>query len=134
MTSSLLRQLHVESGLPIILASPRDVHLFLLSRLVRFIAYGQSTLVLTRHLSVEGAMTDAQMGLFMTLTLVGDVAGGWVLTMFADKWGRRRVLRVGCLLMVASGAVFAMSSGFWWLLAAAVVGVISPRSVRAGEL
>lgn len=127
MSSHLFSTLYRESGLPIILSSSRDVHLLLLSRAIRFLAYGQSTLVLTRHLSEVGGMSDAQMGLFMTLTLVGDVVGSWVLTTWADRWGRRRVLRVGCALMALSGMVFAMASGFVWLLMAAIVGVISPR-------
>jgi MFS family permease len=122
-----LESLVAESGLPTLLAAPRDVHLLLLSRAVRFIAYGQSTLVLTHHLSTELGWSDFSMGLFMTLTLVGDVAGSWILTAYADKWGRRRVLSVGAGLMAISGAVFASTSAFGWLLAAAVVGVISPR-------
>ncbi len=121
-----------ESGLPVILSSSREVHLLLLSRLVRFIAYGQSTLVLTHYFSAEPASgglgwSDIQMGIFMTLTLIGDVVGSWVLTTYADRWGRRRVLRVGCLLMALSGIIFASASSFGWLLVAAIVGVISPR-------
>ena len=61
----------------------------------------------------------------MTLTLLGDVLLSLFLTLVADRVGRRRVLILGALLMVLSGAVFAVFENFWILLAAAVVGVIS---------
>ena len=70
------------------------------------------------------------MGLFMTLTLVGDLVGSAILTIFADRLGRRKVLCVGSLLMALSGVVFATSSNYAFLLASAMVGVISPRWVK----
>lgn len=69
--------------------------------------------------------SDHQIGLFMTLTLLGDVILGTFLTLIADKVGRRKVLIGGSLLMVLSGAVFALFENFFILLLAAVVGVIS---------
>ena len=63
----------------------------------------------------------------MTLTLIGDVAISFVLAVFADGVGRRAVLALGAVLMVASGIVFALTDNYWVLLAAAVFGVISPR-------
>jgi MFS family permease len=61
----------------------------------------------------------------MTLTLVGDVVLGIILTMIADRIGRRKIILSGSLLMVMSGAVFVWFENFWILLAAAVIGVIS---------
>jgi MFS family permease len=68
---------------------------------------------------------DQRIGLFMTLTLAGDVVLGIVLTMIADRVGRRKIILAGSLLLVLSGVVFALFENFWILLAAAVVGVIS---------
>ena len=61
----------------------------------------------------------------MTLTLVGDVFLGTVLTLIADRVGRRRVLLAGSFLMVVTGTVFALFENFWILLLAAIVGVVS---------
>lgn len=61
----------------------------------------------------------------MTLTLLGDVILSLLLTLIADNFGRRKVLFMGALLMVLSGAVFAVFENFWVLLGAAVLGVIS---------
>ena len=63
----------------------------------------------------------------MTLTLVGDTMISFLLTLFADKLGRRAILALGAGLMAASGVVFALAGNYWILLLAAVVGVISPR-------
>lgn len=68
---------------------------------------------------------DYQIGLFMTLTLVGDVFLGGFLTLIADRSGRRKVLIGGSVLMIMSGTVFAFVENFWILLIAAVLGVIS---------
>ena len=118
-----------ELGLQHLINSPRDAHLLILQRIFRLLAYGQSTLVLASYLHALGT-SDFRIGLFMTLTLIGDVAGSFVLTMFADRWGRRKVLTLGCGLMVMSGVVFASTGSYFVLLLAAIIGVISPRYVK----
>lgn len=117
-----------ELGLTTIWQSSRDVKLLCAQRFVRLFAYGGSTLILASYLSALG-ITDDRIGLFMTLTLVGDVIISFFLTLFADAMGRRAVLTLGSALMAASGVVFAISGNFWTLLAAAIFGVISPRCV-----
>jgi MFS family permease len=68
----------------------------------------------------------------MTLTLLGDVILSLLLTLIADKVGRRRILLGGSAMMVLSGTAFALSENFWILLGAAVVGVISVTGGDAG--
>ena len=63
----------------------------------------------------------------MTLTLLGDILFSVLLTFTANRLGRRNVLCLGALAITMSGAVFGLSNNFWVLLAAATVGVISPR-------
>lgn len=69
--------------------------------------------------------SDHQIGVFMTLTLLGDAFLGTFLTLIADRVGRRNVLMGGSFLMVVSGVVFAVFENFWILLFAAILGVIS---------
>jgi len=126
-TLSLLRRLATELGVFSILHSSRDTKLLCLQRFIRLFAYGTSTLILALYLSSLG-FSDARIGLFMTLTLLGDVLISFLLTLVADGLGRRNILILGAFLMVASGAVFAVSGNYWVLLAASILGVISPRS------
>lgn len=123
---SLVIRVLEELGLISLYNSSFDVKLLCLQRLVRLFAYGISTLVLVAYLETLGA-TKTEIGLFMTLTLVGDVCISFLLTLFADGLGRKAILALGSILMIASGVVFAVSGNYWVLLIAAIFGVISPR-------
>ena len=109
----------------------RDVYIILLCRWLRMIAYGGAALVLGIYLWVAGNK-GTQIGTFMSLTLLGDAAISYVLTLMADKIGRRRVLLTGSLLMTLAGTVFASTKNYYLLLAAAVIGVISPGAHEVG--
>lgn len=128
---SMLSQIYHEVGLRAIVHSPRDVKILLAGRTVRFMAYGSTSLILALFLSSLG-FDDEKIGLFMTLTLLGDVVISLILTLIADGIGRRRMLAFGAGLMAASGVVFALNSNFWVLLLASVFGVISPSGNEIG--
>ncbi|KOS22413.1 putative membrane protein [Escovopsis weberi] len=120
-----------ELGIVTLCNSHRDVKNLCAQRFVRLFAYGSSTLVLVLHLQALG-ISKTHIGLFMTLTLWGDVLISFALTLVADAVGRRVILALGAALMAASGAVFALCDNFWVLLAAAIVGVISPSGNEIG--
>ncbi|KAJ4989039.1 major facilitator superfamily transporter [Stagonosporopsis vannaccii] len=120
-----------ELGLHTMCHAPKDVHLILLTRYLRMTAYGTVALILALYLRLQG-LSDAQIGFFMTLTLLGDVAISLLLTLGADALGRRMTLLVGALGMAGSGVVFAMGSRYEILLLAAVVGVVSPSGNEIG--
>lgn len=115
-----------ELGLTSLYESSRDIKLLCMQRFVRLFAYGASTLILVSYLEALD-ISKIQIGLFMTLTLAGDICISFLLTLFADGIGRKWILVLGSLLMTASGIVFATSGNFWVLLVAAIFGVISPR-------
>ncbi|KAK5676884.1 hypothetical protein LTS10_010648 [Elasticomyces elasticus] len=129
--STLALKVANELGLVTLSACSKDVYLLLLTRFIRMFAYGGSTLILALYFAALGH-SDKKIGLFMTLTLVGDVAISLALTAVADSLGRRRILILGALLMTFSGIVFATVSNYWILLLAAVVGVISPSGNEIG--
>ena len=52
-------------------------------------------------------LSEPQIGMLLTLTLVGDTVVSLYLTTRADRIGRRRMLVVGAVLMAAAGLVFA---------------------------
>ncbi len=113
-----------ESGLQSVYTTGRDAWLIILSRSCRMFAYGASSLILALFFA-ELRVSDQHIGLFMTLTLMGDVVLSLLLTQIADRVGRRRTLFAGSILMVVSGTTFALCENYWVLLLAAVVGVIS---------
>ncbi|KAI1403877.1 MFS general substrate transporter [Hypoxylon fuscum] len=129
--AGLLKRALEETGLVSMYVSSRDVKLLCAQRFVRMFAYGLSTLILVAYLDGLG-IPKTEIGLFMTLTLVGDVCISFFLTLFADALGRRAILALGALLMTASGVVFALFGTYWVLLVAAIVGVISPSGNEIG--
>lgn len=123
ISSSILWFYH-EFGLSSVITTGLDAWLLIFARSARMFAYGANSLIIALFFSAL-QFTDFQIGLFFSLTLLGDVLLSAFLTLVADKLGRRRVLLLGAALMVLSGAVFAIFENFWILLFAAVVGVIS---------
>ena len=110
---------------------PRDVAILFLTRVVRLFAYGSLSVVLVLYLKTL-EFSESRIGMLLTLTLVGDTVVSLWLTTRADRFGRRRTLLLGALLMVAAGLVFAISDTFLVLLVAATIGVISPSGNEVG--
>lgn len=121
---AFIKYLYHESGISSVYSTGWDAVLIILARCCRMFAYGTNSLLLALFFS-ELHFSDYQTGIFMTLTLVGDVVLSLFLTLVADKVGRRLILFSGSILMVLSGFTFAIFENFWILLFAAVVGVIS---------
>lgn len=129
--ADMFGKLKDELGIETLLSAPKDVYLILLTRTLRMFAYGSSTLILALYLS-SLHNSDTLIGIFMTLTLLGDVLISLLLTFVADSLGRRKILLLGSVTMALSGVVFATTSSFPILLFAAVVGVISPSGNEIG--
>ncbi len=108
-----------------------DVRRLFATRIVRLFAYGCISLILSIYVQQLG-FSDRQIGLLLSMTLIGDTAISLWLTTSADRLGRKRVLIAGSGLMVVGGLAFAWTGNFWILLAAATVGVISPSGNEVG--
>ena len=109
----------------------RDGWLLFITRFTRLFAYGSLSVILIFYLTGIG-LTEAQAGLVLTLTLVGDVVVSLYLTTRADRIGRRRMLIIGSILMAAAGLAFALTSNLLFLVIAGTVGVISPSGNEVG--
>jgi MFS family permease len=77
-------------------------------------------------------LQETQIGLLFTLTLAGDAAISLLLTTSADRFGRRRTLILGALLMFGAGMIFLITNNIVLLMAAAIIGVISPSGNEIG--
>ncbi len=93
--------------------------------------YGFLSVILALYLADTG-MSESQIGLLFTMTLVGDAGISLWLTTSADRIGRKRTLLVGALLMAGAGIVFLMTNNTIILMAAAIIGVISPSGNEIG--
>lgn len=109
----------------------RDVALLFVARSLRMFGYGFLAVVLVLYLDALG-LSGGEVGLLLTLTLLGDAAISLWLTTHADRLGRRRVLVAGAALMLVAGLVFAGTPGYVVLVVAATLGVISPSGNEIG--
>jgi MFS family permease len=100
-----------------------DTQLILLMRGLRSLAYGLLTVILGVWLSGEG-FSPAAIGGLITVSLVGDMVGTYVIGLFADTWGRRRTLALLALLMAATGMIFGLVTSYPVLLVAAFFGTL----------
>jgi MFS family permease len=98
---------------------------------LRLAAYAWVAVILGLYLAALGFEASA-----IGLVFTAAVGGGGVMTAslswLADRWGRRRVLVIGALLMAAAGAVFATSTNRIVLIMAAAVGTLSPSGSEVG--
>jgi MFS family permease len=109
----------------------RDGRWLFATRMVRMFAYGLIAIVLGLYLARVG-FNDTQVGLILSVTLLGDAAVSLPITVIADRVGRRRMLLVGSGLMIFAGLVFAFTTNVVFLVIAAIIGTISPSGNEVG--
>lgn len=131
MAPTILTRISHFLGVHSLAATGRDAYIIIALRSLRMFAAGIPSLILALFFS-SLHFPDTRIGLFMTLTLLGDVLLSLILTLIADSVGRRRVLFLGSAMMALSGTAFALSENFWVLLIAAVCGVISVTGADCG--
>jgi MFS family permease len=109
----------------------RDGRLLFAARVARMFGYGFLAVVLALYLATLG-FDETQIGLLLTLTLVGDTVISLWMSTHADRYGRRPMLVVGSLLILGAGLAFIATDRFVVLLLAATIGVISPSGYEVG--
>lgn len=109
----------------------RNVFLLFSTRIIRLFCYGFLSIVFALYL-FEIGFSEAQIGFLLSLTLVGDAIISLWLTTSADRFGRKRTLLLGALLMTGAGIAFVMTQNYILLVMAAIVGVISPSGKEIG--
>lgn len=110
---------------------PRDIPLLFSTRIIRLFCYGFLSVILALYLA-ESGFTETQIGLLFTLTLIGDAGISLWLTTSADRFGRKRTLLIGALLMFVAGVGFVITRNYILLMIAAIIGVISPSGNEIG--
>lgn len=101
------------------------------TRIIRLFCYGFLSVILALYLAELG-LSEAQIGLLLTLTLIGDAVISLWLTTSADRIGRRKVLVAGAVLMAGAGLAFVLTRNYILLVLAATLGVIAPADKDIG--
>ncbi|HEU0027927.1 MAG TPA: MFS transporter [Ktedonobacterales bacterium] len=100
-----------------------DAWRILAARGLRQFAYGLLGVTLAIALSEDG-FSPVAIGGLLTAALVGDFCATYLISLFADRWGRRRTLIWLALIMAATGAVYGLTRLYPALLLAAFAGTL----------
>lgn len=128
---SWLKFVTEEIGLNSLLHASYDSHIIILLRMVRLIGFGGSSLILVLYLKEIG-LDELLIGLFLTSTFVGDLVTSFLLSIAADKIGRKSVLLLSSAIMTLTGLIFVVTENFYILIATAVVGILTPSGGEVG--
>ena len=72
----------------------------------------------------QRGFTPVGIGAIITVSLVGDFCGTYLIALYADRWGRRWTLAVLAGLMALTGAAFGLLSNYPVLLVAGFFGTL----------
>ena len=100
-----------------------DALRILVMRGLRSLAYGLLAVLLGMALTGAGFSPTA-IGILLTVSLVGDMVGTYIIGLIADTWGRRYTLVLLALLMAGTGAIFGLVTSYPLLLVAAFFGTL----------
>ena len=112
---------------------PFDVCLIYVTRCLRMLAFGSIGLILALYLHELG-LSDRKIGAVLALSLLGDAVLSLVVTLYADRLGRKTMLLLSCAFKMLAAIMFCVvrGSSFILLAFAACVGVVSPSGNEVG--
>lgn len=109
----------------------KDGKLLLGARIVRTFSYGFLSVIIAIYLKLIG-FGDVAIGLVLTATLVNSVFFNLLSSAYADKIGRRNILVLYAVLMIASSIIFFVTDNYVALVIAALVGTINVTGSEVG--
>jgi MFS family permease len=109
----------------------RDGKLLLAANIARMFGFGFVSIILAIYLKSAGY--DAlSSGIIITATLVSSSFFTFFASLYADRIGRRKILMLFSGLMVIAGLIFALTTDYYLLLVAALIGLINATGVNFG--
>lgn len=109
----------------------RNIYTLFTTRIIRLFAYGFLSVILVLYL-VQIGLSEYEIGILLTLTLIGDAVISLWITTKADYYSRKKMLILGALLMALGGIIFSVTDNFMILVFTATIGVISPTGKEIG--
>jgi MFS family permease len=110
----------------------KDGKLILLARTTRTFAYGFLSIILAIYLKLSG-FNDLLIGIILSSTLINSIIFTLIVTLYADRIGKRKILIVYASLMSVSGVIFFASNNFILLIVSALIGTINVTGSETGS-
>ncbi len=109
----------------------RDGLLLLLAKFLRTFVYGILIVALAFYLPGIG-FTTIQIGIVITVALLGGVVSTLLVVFLADRYGRRKSLSILSLATALTGLTLAATSEFWLIALGLFVGSVSLTGGETG--
>jgi MFS family permease len=109
-----------------------DDKLILLARTIRTFAYGFLSIILAIYLKLSG-FNDLLIGIILSSTLINSIIFTLIVTLYADRIGRRKILIIYASLMSISGIIFFVSNNYILLIVSALIGTINVTGSETGS-
>ncbi|CAG86539.1 DEHA2C17600p [Debaryomyces hansenii CBS767] len=120
-----------EIGLKTLAKSNKDVFIIILLRMLRLTGFGATSLILVLYLKQIG-FKEQFIGMFMTVTFIGDLVTSFLLAIAADIIGRKNVLIFSSIAMTLTGICFVLFENPFLLTAIAALGILTPYGGEVG--
>lgn len=109
-----------------------DIRIIFATSGLRSYSYGFFSILLGLYLGKEG-FTAPQVGAILAVMQVGGAALTLLVSLLADRWGRRRSLVALSLLSIAGGIALGLVGGFWAIMAVAALGNLTATARDRGS-
>lgn len=121
-----------ELGLLTLLKSGSDVYILTLLRMLRFYGFTGISLVLALFLKEDG-YNEKYIGLLMSLMFFGDLVTSFLLSLVADKLGRKLIFILSSLIMALTGLCFIyFHQNYTFIFLISFIGIITPHGGEVG--
>lgn len=109
----------------------KNTILIVIAKFVRMFSFGTLSVPIIQYLEHIG-FTSKQIGVLMTIVLVGNFIINWLFTSRADKFGRKKSLVFCAFLQFVTGLLFCLFKNYYVLCVIGVIGIISLVGGEAG--
>lgn len=111
--------------------APRDIHIILIARCTRLAAFGAISLILVQFLKSKN-INETEIGILLTLTLVGDLIFSFLLALVSDSLGRRKILLLSSFLITSTGALLCLFDNIFIIAPVMIFGIVTPSGGEVG--
>ncbi|CCH41409.1 putative membrane protein [Wickerhamomyces ciferrii] len=129
---TIINKIANEIGISTLLKSNSDVYIITILRMLRFFGFTSISLVLAIFLKEDG-YNEKFIGYLMSLTFFGDLITSFLISLIADKIGRKFTYILSSIIMISTGLSFIYFHEHTLIIFfVSFIGIITPHGGEVG--